>query len=370
MNMVVQAEALIKEKRVWAALDRLGFDSLILTRRENFAWLTCGGRAVGSYGEPISPVWLVLTPTGKYAVGYSIDVIRTAAEELAGLDYQPITLPSFGKTPAQVALELAKGKVAADTALADTTPIAAEITKLYEPFTPEEMERYTRVGAEVADIQHELAYWVRPGMTEREVAAHAWELFVARGFEMRYLFVGADERVTLYRHPVFGDKRITQLVQLAPCGVKYGLHVPITRFVYFSEPPEDIRRRFRAVATMQAALLTTIRPGVKLAALRALVLQLFDELGYPEEKFVHFHGGPINYAGGQPDRALDADAIVTPNMAFAWYLTVAGAKHEELMLVNAEGARLATVDPHWPLLQVEYQGRTVSVPDILVRSTW
>ena len=43
-------------------LAELGYDSLILTRRDNFAWLSCGGRAVVAYTVPDSPVFLVVTP--------------------------------------------------------------------------------------------------------------------------------------------------------------------------------------------------------------------------------------------------------------------------------------------------------------------
>ena len=68
------------------------------------------------YGEPDSPVYLVLTPKGKWAVGYGIDLPRTADEELAGLGYEPVALPSFGKTLPEAVTELAVGRVAADGA--------------------------------------------------------------------------------------------------------------------------------------------------------------------------------------------------------------------------------------------------------------
>jgi len=365
--MAIPTEAQVKEQRIWQKLAELGYESLIVTRRDNFAWLTCGGRAVVCYGEPGSPVFLVLTPDHKYAVGYSIDLIRTAEEVLAGLGYEPIPLPSFGKTTAEVALQRAVGRVAADSPLPGATDINATIVSLHEPYTPEEMARYALAAAESGELIRELAYWVEPGMTERQVMAHAWELYVAHGFEGRYFFCGADERIRRYRHPVFTDKPIQYAVLIAPCAAKWGLHVPLTRMVYFDEPPADIRRRFRAVATMQAAMLATIRPGVKLTTLRAIYLELFDSSGYPEEKDVHFHGGPIGYFGSMPERCLDQAEVVKPNMAFAWYFTVAGVKSEELMLVTEQGATLRSVDPSWPLLEVEYEGQRLAVPDILVR---
>ena len=115
LGSLCQSQAKSQSKRpAFAALARLGFDTLILTRRVNFAWITAGGRAIACYGEPTSPVHLVLTPHGKYAVGYSIDMLRTADEELAGLGYEIVSLPSFGKTMLDAAGELAVGRVAAD----------------------------------------------------------------------------------------------------------------------------------------------------------------------------------------------------------------------------------------------------------------
>jgi hypothetical protein len=59
--------------------------------------------------------------------------------------------------------------------------------------------------------------------------------------------------------------------------------------------------------------------------------------------------------------------VVRPNMAFTWYMTVAGAKSEELMLVDEQGARLKSVAPGWPMLEIEYEGNQVVIPNILVR---
>jgi Xaa-Pro dipeptidase len=365
--MSSSVEAQEKETRIHSALAQLGYDSLVVTRRDNFAWLTGGGRAVIMYTVQTSPVYLVLTPQKKYAVGYTIDVPRTMDDEMGGLGYEPIALPTFGKTPEQVALELATGRVAADDAMLGVPEINAAISKLHEPYTAQEMKRYAATCRQSGEILRELADWVQPGMTERHVYAHMWGMYLEQGFEGCCMFVASDERIRRYRHAVPSDKPIEKGVLLAPCTSKGGLHVPNSRLVYFGQPPDDIRRRFNAVATMQGAIVSSIRPGVKLAALLALCLDLFTSLGYPEERTNHFHGGPTGYQPSYPERCQDAEAVVTPNMAFAWYCTIAGAKSEEVALVDEQGATLQTVDPSWPTLEIEYQGRKTAVPDILLR---
>ena len=97
-------------------------------------------------------------------------------------------------------------------------------------------------------------------------------------------------------------------------------------------------------------------------------LSLFESPGYPEERNVHFHGGPVGYPGSSPERCLEPEAVVMSNTAFAWYFTVAGAKSEELMLVDEHGASLKSVDPTWPMLEIDYANQRVSVPDILIRA--
>jgi hypothetical protein len=44
--MSLPNEIAVKETRISHALARLGFDTLILTRRVNFARITAGGRAI------------------------------------------------------------------------------------------------------------------------------------------------------------------------------------------------------------------------------------------------------------------------------------------------------------------------------------
>ena len=120
---------------------------LILTRRVNFAWITAGGRAISCYGEPDSPVYLVLTPKGKWAVGYAIDLPRTADEELAGLGYEPVALPSFGKTLPEAVAELTvgpgRGGWPVPRRCRTSARRSASCTSRY---TPEEMARYAEAA--------------------------------------------------------------------------------------------------------------------------------------------------------------------------------------------------------------------------------
>lgn len=365
--MTIPPEAQEKERRLHTALSVLGYDSVILTRRSNFAWITCGGEAVSSRVSHTSPVYLVITPQRKYAVGYVMDLPWAMESVLGNLEYDGVALPTFGKTPEQVALELAEGRTAADDLFLGVDDIQRHIVRLHEPYTPEEIARYRQLAAECAAIQAAVARWVEPGMTERQVLAHVWRLYLERGIEGHYMFVGADDRIRRFRHPVPSDKPIEQAVLIAPGVAKWGLLMSTSRLIYFGEPPEDIRRRFHAMATIQAALLARTQVGTPLTALFDLIMELFGQLGYPEERYNHFHGGPVGYWAGYAERMRDPQEVVKPNMAFLFYLTVAGVHCEELMLVDDQKAEIVSVDAEWPRLHISFEGQNIAVPDIFVR---
>ncbi len=365
--MSIPHEARVKEERVRALLHQRGYDSLLIARRENFAWLSCGGRAVTSYVVENAPVYLLVTPTRKYAIGYSMDVPRTVDEELAGQGFEAVALPTFGKTPEQAAVELAGGRLAADCPIAGLDSIGPAVTGLHEPLLPEEMQRYREVGREAGELVCELANWVTPGMTERQVLGRMWGLFAEHDFDGDCMFVVSDERIRRYRHAVPSNKAIERVVILAPATYKRGLHVQISRLVYFTPPTQDERQRSMAAATIQAAMLAIARPGTRLAAMRQTCLDLFDQLGYPEEKTRHMHGGPTGYRVSYPERCGDPEEAVRPGMAFSWYITLSGAKSEETFLVDEHSSQFISVDPTWPTIEIDTHGQKVAVPDLLVR---
>lgn len=364
--MTTPDEVQIKEKRIWQALDAQGYDSIIITRRDQYAWITGGVDAVSSRVSPTSPVFLVMTPSRRYAVGYTMDLPYAMDAGLDALNYEPVPLAAFGPAPDETALSLGSGRIAADADLPGTTNEYDLLVSLHEPLTPAEMTRYREMAVDGAEILNNIAHWVQPGMTERQVLAYMWRLYLERGFEGHYMFAGADERIKKYRHPVPGDALIKDAILIAPAVVRSGLLLACSRLIYFKEPSADIRRRFQAVATMQAAMVTGLRPGAPLIGLRNTFMSLFEELGFAEERTNHFHGGPIGYWNSYAER-MRGDELVKSQTAYTFYFTVAGVKSEELILVDEQGATIVSADPEWPLLSIAYGDQVVGIPDILVR---
>jgi len=365
-----------KERRVRNLLSRLDCESLLLTRRENFSWFTCGKRAVVSYITEDSPVYLLITPTNKYAIGFNMDVPRTMQEEIYNQGFEPVSLPTydinsspigFAKTKVEAAQDLAIGRLTADIKLEGINEINSQITNAHTPFTAEEMERYREVGKEGMQILHELALWVEPGMTEREIVAKMWEEYVKKDFDCNCMFATADDRIKKFRHGVPTFKKMEKAILLAPAVYKYGLNITLTRMVYFEEPPEDIRRRMDSVIALQASVVSWTKIGTRLSVILNGIMALFTELGYPEERDRHFHGGPQGYRVSYPERNIDPSETVTSNTAFGWYLCISGTKSEETLLVDNDGTHIATFDPDYPYKEIEVNNMKIKINDILVR---
>ena len=365
-----------KENRVRNLLAKLGYESLLLTRRENFSWFTCGKRAVVSYITEDSPVYLLITPTRKYAVGFNMDVPRTMQEEICNQGFEPVSLPTYdidsspvglAKTKIEAAKDLAVGRLTTDIKLEGINGINTQITNAHTPFTSEEMERYREVGKEGMQILHDLALWVKPGMTEREIVAKMWEEYVKKDFDCNCMFATADERIKKFRHGVPTYKKTEKAVLLAPAVYKYGLNITITRMVYFEEPPEDIRRRMDGVIALQASVVSRTKIGTRLSVILNGIMAHFTELGYPEERDRHFHGGPQGYRVSYPERNMDPSETVISNTAFGWYLCISGTKSEETLLVDNDGTHIATFDPNYPYKEIEINNMKIKINDILVR---
>ncbi len=255
--MDISGEIQEKERRVRKPLSTLGYDSVLLTRRENFSWMSCGGRAVTSNVVQTSPVFLLVTPVKKYAIGLNMDLLRAWDEELTDQGFEPVSLPTFGKSPLQAAMELAKGRLAADDTYSGLEDIEQDILSIHEPFTQQEVERYKSVAAESSTIIRELAEWVEPGMSERHVLAHMWGLFLEHNFDGDCMFIVSDDRIKQYRHAIPGYKKIEKVVILAPAVFKAGLHVQISRMVAFGEPPAETLRRFHDMAFLQYVMIAS-----------------------------------------------------------------------------------------------------------------
>jgi len=359
-----------KEKlgRVRSFLAETGRGAIVIGRRDNFAWFTSGGDNTvvrnSEYGFSI----LVITTHSVFHVAQTMDGPRILDDELSGLDVEPVFLRWYEHSREQRAAELVKGlKAVSDVPLAGADFLPKEIVQLHCPLTASEIEKCRTLGRKTEEIIARVAASVKPGMREREVEGMFLSEYAAEGISCDVLLIGSDERIAKYRHPCASDKTIKNLVLLHPAVRKWGLHANVTRMVYFGDRiPSDLAARYEAACRIEAAAVLLCVPGQKFSGILEVEKRIYAETGFTEEWRNHYQGGITGYVLADPTLCMDPEAVVGPNQAFDWFITITGAKVEELS-ISGPRPELFSARGAWPLKTYEYGGVELQLPQILRR---
>jgi len=238
---------------------------------------------------------------------------------------------------------------------------------LHYPFSDLELRRCRWIGQASNAILARVANDLKPGLSEREIAARLLDECAHEDLTLDVLIVGADERVSRYQHPPPTENRLKRYALLHPAARRWGLHANVTRLLHFGEPPEDIRRAASVAQTVAANVATMLRPGARFADILVEQKRIYAALGYAEEWRNHFQGGITGYTLADPTRSLQPEARAVSDQAYDYFVTITGAKAEELFLLTDGGVEVASAGPRWPLRRIETARGAVEYPDMLVR---
>lgn len=362
---IVEAAALKREKvRAW--LKESGLDGVIISRRDNFAWITCGGdnRVINS--SEVGVGHIVITQNKHYLVSYYMDSDRLMEDQVPGQGYEQVTMYWYEGDERLRAKELAGKSVGADTIIPGTKFVGEEIMDLQWPLNDIEVTRIRWVGRQVGEVLENLLRKVEPGMTEREIANQLHIEIINRGMDLDVSIVGSDERIHKHRHVLATNKLLRRYLLLGPVASRWGLHALVSRSVHFGEPSEEVKKAFLAAATIEGRVISSLREGLKFSEILEKQKAWYEELGIHEGWKYHFQGGPTGYVLVDVHRNQTNKAVQVPQ-AFSWFTTVKGAKVEELTLLTEEGVEIASLGDNWPTIEVDTETGPFAVPGMLIR---
>lgn len=373
--MGVEQEVAVKHARIRAFLDEAGYDAVVLTTHANFAWITGGGSNYINTATEAGVAAVLITRDAKYIITANNEADRIMTEEIvagqgAGHGYELRTVNWCG--PDMIADEIERLTrdlvVASDTGIAGWKLEVRRIAELRFSLTPEEIDRYRALGSEVEVCMRTVAKDLTPGLTENEIAGRLAEMMLARGIMPVVTLVAADDRIAKYRHPIHTDTKAERTVMMITCARRRGLIIACTRHVYFGSLPDEIRRKHDAVVKVDAALNLRTKIGATLGSILTAGQKAYADAGFADEWRLHHQGGSIGYAPRDVVATPGEQQTVLANQAFAWNPSITGTKSEDTMLVTKEGIEWLTLSAaaDWPLLDVEFDGRTVQREDILV----
>jgi Xaa-Pro dipeptidase len=364
-----RAEFERKVERVRGLLRARGLAGAVVARQDDFAWLTTGGdnKVVQTVEGGVGV--LAITSRAVWLVAHTMDAARVLDDELAGTAVEVVPVKWHEGLPAERAVALCgPGPVLSDVPVSGAILDPGAFFGLHHPLSDLEIERCRWLGARTEQILRREADALRPDRTEVEVANHLAAEYALEGMTVDVLLVAGAERVELYRHPLPSPARLGSVALLHSAVRWRGLHANVTRMVCLGGTiPPELERRYSALCELQALTLSMCTPGTRFRDIFEARRRRYQALGFPEDWERHFPGGPTGYTLVEPAAAVDPERTVTDRQAFDWFITVTGAKVEELSLTLGGKQELLSAAGGWPTRPFTSNGLTLDTPWLLAR---
>jgi Xaa-Pro aminopeptidase len=350
-------------ERAHAILDDLSVDALLVAGTASKRWLS--GFTLQRGDEPTSGYsGTLLVTRERQLVLVDSRYDEQAAAECAGWEVRRTEEPIEVELP-PLAAELGAHRIGAEAAVlshADWTAVAAGGLDLVAVDESVNALRLIKDGGEVAAIQRageltdrcfaHLLTAVRPGMTEREVA---WELegwFRANGAEDLafdpLVLVGARAAMPHGAPTDVPVSRGQALLIDFGCQVD-GYRSDMTRTVFFGDPPDDVKQRYRLVGEAQQRAREGARPGMTGTDLDGIARRHLEDAGLGEA-FSHGLGHGIGLETHERPMLKDWRRPLEAGMVFTlepgvYHPGEIGIRIEDVVHLTHAGARDLTNAP-------------------------
>lgn len=357
-------ELKIKLCRVRSLMKDEGYEGLYIKRQDNFAWLTCGKRNYVGMGE-VGNCGLLVLPDALYAITNNIEAPRMKAEcklEELGFEVLYSVWHDVEFEKRTINNLVPSGKV-----LYDTSSEGGKIKLLRFDLTDDEIERYKGIGYDASLAMESAAMEIKVGMTEFEIAGMIMKNMEEKGLELLSCMVSADERMSLFRHPIPTGKKVEKKVQIGGNFRRNGLVICMTRYVYFEEPSEDLRKQYHNTQVVDCTYMSSCVPGASFADVLRIGQAKYKELGYEEEFSKHHQGGPIGYAGRDYRVDFTTPGVIADHQAFCWNPSITGTKSEDTVVCTRDGVIPITLPVLFPKTEIVVGGQVFTRPDLLVK---
>lgn len=354
-----------KLELIRALASRHGLDAVLLQRVSSFAWATDGASSYINTASTHGVASLLVTPGDQYLISNNIEEPRLGQEEKLAAQGWDFRITPWFKTETAVNA-LAQGfKLGADGFYQGALDLSSEIAHLRARLTPEEGRRFQKLGKLCAQAMEAAAFAVRPRQTEYEIAGLLAGEAERRGVQATVNLIATDERIFNYRHPLPTGKKLERYAMLVLCGRRWGLVCSITRLLHFGKLPDGLKAKAEAVARVDAAFISSTRPGNLLGKVFERSVELYAKLGYPDEWHKHHQGGPAGYEPREYLATPDSIETIAPGQVFAWNPSITGTKSEDTVLVGDSGNEILTHIPGWPEITANTGSELLARPAIL-----
>jgi Xaa-Pro aminopeptidase len=199
-------------------------------------------------------------------------------------------------------------------------------------------------GAAIDRVHEQVPGWLRPGRTEREVAADISEAILAAGHvSVDFVIVGSGPNGASPHHTASdrvlqpGDAVVVDIGGAMPTGYCSDC----TRTYAIGAVPAEVASCYQVLLAAQEAAYAAVRPGVTAAAVDAVARTRISAAGYGEF-FVHRTGHGIGLETHEDPYIVAGNAeVLQPGHAFSVepgiYPGPYGARIEDIVVCTADG---------------------------------
>ncbi|WP_335976025.1 MULTISPECIES: M24 family metallopeptidase [Streptomycetaceae] len=211
--------------------------------------------------------------------------------------------------------------------------------------TPAEVAALRRAGAAIDRVHRRIGEWLRPGRTEREIAADIADAILAAGHvTVDFVIVGSGPNGASPHHEVSdrvvkaGDPVVVDIGGTTPDGYCSDS----TRTYAVGQPPAEFRELYEVLLAAQTAQTEAVRPGITAQALDAVGRDRIAAAGYGAH-FIHRTGHGIGLETHEEPYIVAGSArALEPGMAFSVepgiYLPGRfGARIEDIVVCTEDG---------------------------------
>lgn len=363
-----ESEIAQKLERINDLLNKTSLQGICLSKAINFAWLTAGGNNRVVTSMETGAAAIVIINNKKYIVAPKNEIERFMEEQVPDLGFEPWTYEWYDSREQAIHNLVGEKKIGTDIPMGSWPVLGVELNRLRYSLTIEEVKR----AHELSEIcSREIAATcvsIVPGQTEFEIQAELSRKLIYYGVRPAVMLVAADER-TKYRHPVPARNQLHKYAVLGLVGEKGGLHIAVTRSVYFGSLPDTVKHYYDVALLVQKTFMENCQIGADSQSIFDAGRKAYASAGFPNEWKRHHQGGAIGYAPREYRAGEGKSEIIVPNQMLAWNPTVEVAKSEDTLLLTSENTvnLLTTVPEWWPTLRIVVRNSQIKLPLILER---
>ncbi len=365
--MSLKNEIKEKERRIRSFLQSKNLKGLALKRQANFSWMTCGGLNLVGIATEFGATTLLITEDSKFVISNNIEAPRMTEEE--ALEKQGFIMKAFpwyeDQEPSLAKELTGEGLLGSDVPFPNAQMMAEDIARLRYSLTPDEQKRYRWLGKKVSLALEKTMMKTKKGEKESAVVGRLCKELWKDRIDPITLMSAADDRVSNFRHPIPTEKKVEKYLMVSVNARKWGLIVSLTRFVYFGELPEELRRKYEANVFIDCTMMAHSRTGVPAKEVLQKGIDAYKEKTYPEEWKFHHQGGSIGYTGRDYRVNFETPDLIQENQAFTWNPSITGTKSEDTILATSTGPEMITYPILYPTLSLNVAGISFNRPAIL-----